>query len=64
MSGPDDFLAITHLSTLRLSRALAQEFPNTRAVCLNNSWNPVLADEVRLRLPLPISALTVMCCWL
>jgi hypothetical protein len=52
MPGPDDFLA-THLSTLRLSRELVQEFPNTRVVCLNNSWNPVLANEVRLRLPFP-----------
>lgn len=45
MPGPDDFLA-THLSTLRLSRELAQEFPNTRALCLNNSWNPALANEL------------------
>ncbi|KAI9441807.1 hypothetical protein H4582DRAFT_1935132 [Lactarius indigo] len=45
MSGHHDFFA-THLSALRLSRALAQEFPNTRAVCLNNSWNPVLANEL------------------
>ncbi|KAH8984178.1 hypothetical protein EDB86DRAFT_2964080 [Lactarius hatsudake] len=45
MFGHDDFFA-THLPALRLSRALAQEFPNTRAVCLNNSWNSVLANEL------------------
>lgn len=45
MSGHDGFLA-THLLALRLSRELAQEFPNTRAACLNNSWNTALANEL------------------
>ncbi|KAF8256728.1 hypothetical protein EI94DRAFT_1836641 [Lactarius quietus] len=45
MSGPDH-LSAAHLSALRLSRQLAQEFPNTRAICLNNSWNPDLANEL------------------
>jgi hypothetical protein len=48
MSGPDD----CYLSALRLSRALAQELPNTRSICLNNSWNPALANEVRLHHPI------------
>ncbi len=41
-------MSSVHLLALRLSRALSDELPKTQAICMNNSWNTALADEVRL----------------
>ena len=36
----------THLLALVLARSLDFELPHTRRICLDDIYNPVLADEV------------------